>query len=230
MQVSSEKWLVISKISSEEDRLFNMFCVFKKQVSLVTVSKMLLGETLGKDLHPKPLLIEQFWELRSKIKKNRVSTCMGLNKWIMQEFGIFSPWISLLFYKFLLEACWQDLSVGGSGSISGSELAYKLRAPILTPFADQHLWPVMPSAAYGGAERRVSLCSDWAHQVCPKQGWTRDAAKPSLCTPSLCLPVTFNRLFKPPSGLPSLEELMLSNCGAGEDSWESLGQQGDQTS
>ena len=52
---------------------------------------MLLGETLGKDLHPKPLLIEQFWELRSKIKKNRVSTCMGLNKWIMQEFGIFSP-------------------------------------------------------------------------------------------------------------------------------------------
>ena len=26
------------------------------------------------------------------------------------------------------------------------------------------------------------------------------------------------------------EELMLSNCGAGEDSWESLGQQGDQTS
>ena len=26
----------------------------------------------------------------------------------------------------------------------------------------------------------------------------------------------------------STEELMLSNCGAGEDSWESLGQQGDQ--
>ena len=26
------------------------------------------------------------------------------------------------------------------------------------------------------------------------------------------------------------KELMLSNCGAGEDSWESLGQQGDQTS
>ena len=26
------------------------------------------------------------------------------------------------------------------------------------------------------------------------------------------------------------EELVLSNCGAGEDSWESLGQQGDQTS
>ena len=28
----------------------------------------------------------------------------------------------------------------------------------------------------------------------------------------------------------STEELMLSNCGAGEDSWESLGQPGDQTS
>ena len=28
----------------------------------------------------------------------------------------------------------------------------------------------------------------------------------------------------------STEELMLLNCGAGEDSWESLGQQGDQTS
>ena len=28
----------------------------------------------------------------------------------------------------------------------------------------------------------------------------------------------------------SAEELMLSNCGAGEDSWESLGPQGDQTS
>ena len=28
----------------------------------------------------------------------------------------------------------------------------------------------------------------------------------------------------------SAEELMLSNCGVGEDSWESLGQQGDQTS
>ena len=28
----------------------------------------------------------------------------------------------------------------------------------------------------------------------------------------------------------SAEELMLSNCGAGEDSWKSLGQQGDQTS
>ena len=28
----------------------------------------------------------------------------------------------------------------------------------------------------------------------------------------------------------STEELMLSNCGAGENSWESLGQQGDQTS
>ena len=27
-----------------------------------------------------------------------------------------------------------------------------------------------------------------------------------------------------------MEELMLSNCGAGEDSRESLGQQGDQTS
>ena len=29
---------------------------------------------------------------------------------------------------------------------------------------------------------------------------------------------------------PSAKELMLSNCGVGEDSWESLGQQGDQTS
>ena len=29
---------------------------------------------------------------------------------------------------------------------------------------------------------------------------------------------------------PSTKILMLSNCGAGEDSWESLGQQGDQTS
>ena len=29
---------------------------------------------------------------------------------------------------------------------------------------------------------------------------------------------------------PSTEELMLSNCGAREDSWESLGLQGDQTS
>ena len=28
----------------------------------------------------------------------------------------------------------------------------------------------------------------------------------------------------------STEDLMLSNCGGGEDSWESLGQQGDQTS
>ena len=28
----------------------------------------------------------------------------------------------------------------------------------------------------------------------------------------------------------STEELMLSNCGTGEDSWESPGQQGDQTS
>ena len=28
----------------------------------------------------------------------------------------------------------------------------------------------------------------------------------------------------------TVEELILSNCGAGEDSWESLGQQGDQTS
>ena len=28
----------------------------------------------------------------------------------------------------------------------------------------------------------------------------------------------------------SSEELMLLNCGAGEDSWESLGQRGDQTS
>ena len=28
----------------------------------------------------------------------------------------------------------------------------------------------------------------------------------------------------------STEELMFSNCGVGEDSWESLGQQGDQTS
>ena len=31
-------------------------------------------------------------------------------------------------------------------------------------------------------------------------------------------------------GRVSAEELMLSNCGTGEDSWESLGQQGDQTS
>ena len=28
----------------------------------------------------------------------------------------------------------------------------------------------------------------------------------------------------------SAKELMLSNCGVGEDSWEFLGQQGDQTS
>ena len=28
----------------------------------------------------------------------------------------------------------------------------------------------------------------------------------------------------------STEELMLSNCGVKEDSWESLGQQGDKTS
>ena len=33
-----------------------------------------------------------------------------------------------------------------------------------------------------------------------------------------------------PSRRLSTEELMLSNCGAGEDSWESLGLQGDQTS
>ena len=32
----------------------------------------------------------------------------------------------------------------------------------------------------------------------------------------LCLPYT-------------VEELILSNCGAGDDSWELLGQQGDQT-
>ena len=34
------------------------------------------------------------------------------------------------------------------------------------------------------------------------------------------------------TGIPSpyCHELLLSNCGAGEDSWESLGQQGDQTS
>ena len=31
-------------------------------------------------------------------------------------------------------------------------------------------------------------------------------------------------------GQPTAKELMLSNCGAGEDSWESLGQQGDETS
>ena len=30
--------------------------------------------------------------------------------------------------------------------------------------------------------------------------------------------------------LKKFEKLMLLNCGAGEDSWESLGQQGDQTS
>ena len=30
--------------------------------------------------------------------------------------------------------------------------------------------------------------------------------------------------------IDELEELMLLNCGAGEDSWESPGQQGDQTS
>ena len=29
---------------------------------------------------------------------------------------------------------------------------------------------------------------------------------------------------------PYTEELMLLNCGVGENSWESLGQQGDQTS
>ena len=33
-----------------------------------------------------------------------------------------------------------------------------------------------------------------------------------------------------PKGRLNDEELMFSNCGAGEDSWESLGQQGDQTS
>ena len=33
-----------------------------------------------------------------------------------------------------------------------------------------------------------------------------------------------------PWGRPSAEELMLSNCGAGKGSWESLGLQGDQTS
>ena len=32
-----------------------------------------------------------------------------------------------------------------------------------------------------------------------------------------------------PSRRLRAKELMLSNCGAGEDSWESLGQQGDQT-
>ena len=31
-------------------------------------------------------------------------------------------------------------------------------------------------------------------------------------------------------GRLSTEELMLSNCGAGEDSWEPLGLQGDQSS
>ena len=29
---------------------------------------------------------------------------------------------------------------------------------------------------------------------------------------------------------PSAEELMLLNCGSGDNSWESPGQQGDQTS
>ena len=46
---------------------------------------------------------------------------------------------------------------------------------------------------------------------------------------TLVFPVVMYNVRVGPSGRLSAEELILLNCGAGEDSWESLGQQGDQT-
>ena len=42
--------------------------------------------------------------------------------------------------------------------------------------------------------------------------------------------LTYGHVRVEPQTRLSAKELMLSNCGAGEDSWESLGQQGDKTS
>ena len=53
---------------------------------------MLLGETLGKDLTSKTTIDWTILWIKEQ-NKNRVSTCVGLNKLIMQEFGIFSLWI-----------------------------------------------------------------------------------------------------------------------------------------
>ena len=44
------------------------------------------------------------------------------------------------------------------------------------------------------------------------------------------LVLTYGHVRVEPQTRLSAKELMLSNCGAGEDSWESLGQQGDKTS
>ena len=51
---------------------------------------MLLGETLGKDLTSKTTIDWTILGIKEQ-NKNRVSTCVGLNKLIMQEFGIFFP-------------------------------------------------------------------------------------------------------------------------------------------
>ena len=46
----------------------------------------------------------------------------------------------------------------------------------------------------------------------------------------MVLPVVMNGCKSWTIKKASAEELLLLNCGVGEDSWESLGQQGDQTS
>ena len=46
---------------------------------------------------------------------------------------------------------------------------------------------------------------------------------------TLIMPTLQVRMLRHKQWRPSAEELMLLNCGVGEDSWESLGLQGDQT-
>ena len=72
----------------------------------------------------------------------------------------------------------------------------------------------------GEGQGSLACCSLWDHKESDTTELTVQQQQNADLEifEGICLPVTFKHLFKPPSGLLSPEELMLSNCGAGEDS------------
>lgn len=148
----------------------------------------------------------------NKINKNWVNPCVGLNKMLMQVFCFFGSWVFFPplefhchFLSFSGKPADRDLSLCW-GQQYGKQLrtSPQLKVPFLEALVGQHLWLVMPSAAYGGAETR---CADfhtsyWARSFSLRQGWA--VLRPPIHT-LICLPVTSDGLFNPPSGLPCLQ-------------------------
>ena len=96
--------------------------------------------------------------------------------------------------------------------------------PYLCRVITAHVVSSAPSRAFSWTMQMIVLEQDVVTGSEPHG--KAESALPSIAHQSTHLTYTYMRTWHT---YVSTEELMLSHCGAGEDSWESLGQQGDQT-